>query len=152
MALRLDRFRSGHYGAPPLQREPAPTGIFPRVFPMTEGTSQKPLEDLDARLRRARAEGHPPAPDKDAGASMTGFGVAFRIGLELVAALAVGVGIGLALDHWLGTSPWLLIVFFFLGAAAGVFNVYRAAANIGLPRDSAEQRPDAHESGADGRP
>jgi len=63
---------------------------------------------------------------------MSGFGVAFRIGVELVAALVVGVGAGLLLDRWLGSTPWFLIVFFFLGAAAGVLNVYRAASRIGL--------------------
>jgi ATP synthase protein I len=63
---------------------------------------------------------------------MSGFGVAFRIGVELVAALIVGVGVGWLLDRWLGSTPWFLIVFFFLGAAAGILNVYRAASGIGL--------------------
>ncbi len=63
---------------------------------------------------------------------MSGFGVAFRIGVELVAALVIGVGTGLLLDRWLGSTPWFLIVFFFLGAAAGVLNVYRAASGIGM--------------------
>jgi ATP synthase protein I len=35
------------------------------------------------------------------------------------------VGLGFALDRWLGTWPWLFLVFFVLGAAAGVLNVYR---------------------------
>jgi ATP synthase protein I len=43
----------------------------------------------------------------------------------VVSALIVGVIIGSALDHWLGTWPWLFLVFFILGAAAGVVNVYR---------------------------
>jgi ATP synthase protein I len=29
------------------------------------------------------------------------------------------------LDRWLGTWPWLFLVFFVLGSAAGVLNVYR---------------------------
>ncbi len=58
---------------------------------------------------------------------MSGFGAALRIGAEMVAALIVGVGSGLLLDNWLETAPLFLVVFFFLGAAAGGLNVYRAA-------------------------
>jgi ATP synthase protein I len=32
---------------------------------------------------------------------------------------------GLALDRWLGTSPWLLLVFLALGFAAGMMNMLR---------------------------
>ncbi len=59
-------------------------------------------------------------------------GMALRIGVEMVSALAVGVGIGLLLDYWLETAPWFLVVFFFLGAGAGIMNVYRAASGIGM--------------------
>jgi ATP synthase protein I len=50
----------------------------------------------------------------------------------LVSGLLVGLAIGWGLDWWLGTRPWLLIVFFFLGAAAGILNVYRATKGYGL--------------------
>ena len=30
------------------------------------------------------------------------------------------------IDGWLGTKPWAMIVFFFLGSLAGILNVYRA--------------------------
>ena len=37
--------------------------------------------------------------------------------------------IGWALDRWLGNEkPWLFILFFLLGAAAGILNVVRMAA------------------------
>jgi ATP synthase protein I len=58
-------------------------------------------------------------------------GIGFRIGVDVAAALAVGLGIGYLLDAWLGTKPWLLVVFFFLGAAAGVLNVFRAVKGMG---------------------
>ncbi|MEI6158976.1 MAG: AtpZ/AtpI family protein, partial [Roseococcus sp.] len=48
-----------------------------------------------------------------------------RAGVELLSALVVGVVLGIALDRWLGTSPWLFLLFFVLGAAAGVLNIYR---------------------------
>ena len=54
-------------------------------------------------------------------------GSAFKLGTELVAAVAVGTIIGFILDNWFDTKPWLIIIFFFLGAAAGMLNVIRAA-------------------------
>ena len=54
-------------------------------------------------------------------------GGAFKLGTELVAAVAVGTIIGFILDNWFDTKPWLIIIFFFLGAAAGMLNVIRAA-------------------------
>ena len=54
-------------------------------------------------------------------------GSAFKLGTELVAAVAIGTIIGFILDSWFDTKPWLIIIFFFLGAAAGMLNVIRAA-------------------------
>ena len=54
-------------------------------------------------------------------------GSAFKLGTELVAAVVVGTIIGFILDTLFDTKPWLIIIFFFLGAAAGMLNVIRAA-------------------------
>jgi ATP synthase protein I len=54
-------------------------------------------------------------------------GNAFKLGTELVAAVAVGTIIGFILDSWFDTKPWLMIIFFFLGAAGGILNVIRTA-------------------------
>ena len=54
-------------------------------------------------------------------------GVAFKMSTELVSAVAVGTIIGFILDSWFGTKPWLIIVFFFIGSAAGILNVIKAA-------------------------
>ena len=54
-------------------------------------------------------------------------GSAFKLSTELVAAVAVGTIIGFILDSWFDTKPWLIIVFFFLGTAAGILNVIRTA-------------------------
>ena len=54
-------------------------------------------------------------------------GSAFKLGTELVAAVGVGTIIGFILDTWFDTKPWLIIIFFFLGTAAGMLNVIRTA-------------------------
>jgi ATP synthase protein I len=54
-------------------------------------------------------------------------GNALKLGTELVASVAVGTIIGFILDSWFDTKPWLIIIFFFLGAAAGMLNVIRTA-------------------------
>ena len=54
-------------------------------------------------------------------------GQAFKLSTELVAAVLVGTIIGFILDNWFDTKPWLIIIFFFLGAAAGMLNVIKAA-------------------------
>ncbi len=107
--------------------------------PMTERDKPDSRRDLDARLRRLRdREGSGKAEPGRGRASSSGLGMAMRIGVELVAALLVGVGIGWGLDHLLGTSPWLLLVFFLLGAAAGMMNIYRVmmgmSQTVGYPR------------------
>jgi ATP synthase protein I len=57
-----------------------------------------------------------------------------RIAVELMAAIAVGTVIGILLDRWLGTAPWLLLLFFVVGAAAGFVNVYRTAKELDRKR------------------
>ena len=54
-------------------------------------------------------------------------GGAFKLSTELVSAVVVGTIIGFILDSWFDTKPWLIIIFFFLGSAAGMLNVIRTA-------------------------
>ncbi|WP_207486010.1 AtpZ/AtpI family protein [Arenibaculum pallidiluteum] len=91
------------------------------------------LDDLDARLRKARERSAPPveAQARD-GVPHSAFGIAFRIGIELVAALVVGLAIGLLFDRWLETGPWGLLAGLLLGFGAGIMNVYRAVNGLGM--------------------
>ncbi len=61
-----------------------------------------------------------------------GMALAARVTTELVAGVVVGTFIGWALDNWLGTTPTLMVVFFFLGSAAGMMNVWRALTGQGM--------------------
>ena len=61
-----------------------------------------------------------------------GVALAGRVTTELVAGVVVGTFIGWALDNWLGTAPTLMVVFFFLGSAAGMMNVWRALTGRGM--------------------
>ena len=83
-------------------------------------------EDFKTRLKIAKSKIKKEVQDLDEkkGSFM---GNAFKLGTELVAAGAVGTIIGFILDSWFDTKPWLIIIFFFLGAAAGMLNVIRAA-------------------------
>jgi ATP synthase protein I len=110
---------------------------------MSEDPPPDPLARLGAEIDRARRErlrqeanGRTPPPP---GA----LGLGLRIAAELVAALCVALALGWVIDRALGTRHWFLIGFFFLGAAAGMVNVFRAAKGVG----SAGAPPP---SGADG--
>jgi len=80
-------------------------------------------KDFDRRLDQAQQR----RASKEQGNRQTAFGQAFRLSTEMVAGVLVGGFIGWTLDKWLGTSPWLLLVFFFFGIAAGILNAVRAA-------------------------
>ena len=108
-------------------------GGFREGAGMSDQRPEKELEELDARLREAR--GKPdrsgPATGAENSTPESALGLAMRVGVELVSALAIGVVIGWLLDRWLGTGPWLMVVFILLGSAAGVLNVYRMARGFG---------------------
>ena len=83
-------------------------------------------EDFKTRLKIAKSKIKKQVftEDEKKGSFM---GNAFKLGTELVAAVAVGTIIGFILDSWFDTKPWLIIIFFFLGTAAGILNVIRTA-------------------------
>ncbi|KAA5606523.1 AtpZ/AtpI family protein [Roseospira marina] len=119
------------------------------------------LDDLGARIRAAgggkpgAANGLDGPGEPDAGPGRgAGLGLGMRIGVELVATLAVGGGIGYMIDAWAGTAPLFMVVFLFLGGAAGVSNVYRVVKGldegVGLGRAiEAKKRHDAEQGQAE---
>jgi len=102
-----------------------------RASLMSEGEKPDPLARLAAEIDRARAAQPASKVDGPRGPNLQqGMGLGFRIGIEFVVAIVVATGLGWAIDRWLGTRPWGMIVMFFLGVGAGMVNVYRAVAGI----------------------
>ena len=101
---------------------------------MSESRPPDPLARLGEEIDKARAErvrSQPGAANRSA--LQQGLGLGVRIGVELVVAIVVSTGLGWAIDRWLGTRPWGMIVLFFLGVAAGMLNVYSAVTGISGP-------------------
>jgi ATP synthase protein I len=103
-------------------------------------SAERDSEGLRARLdtlsRALDAQGE---VDKAADATKTGqygaspgaagkaMGLAVRVLSEFIAAVLVGTAIGWGIDRLAGTTPAFLVVFLFMGSAAGFWNVYRIA-------------------------
>lgn len=85
------------------------------------------ISDLGNKLGKVNAQREADAhADLDAGMRGRGMAYGMRMAAELVAAVIVGSVIGWGLDWVLGSKPWLFLLFFVLGFAAGVVNVMRA--------------------------
>lgn len=94
---------------------------------MPEPRKPSGFEDFDARLaklkgtRQARKDG-PDADDQ----RPPSWGGGLQAGIEIIVGVGGGSLLGWALDRWLDTGPFLLIVGFMLGAAAGMLNAFRS--------------------------
>lgn len=105
--------------------------------PPSDGTGQgatgpagdaERLAHLERRLAEMDRDRRPATPGAD---KFHQANQAWRMVVELVAGLAIGFGIGFGLDRLLGTTPILLVIFVFLGFAAGVKTMLRTAAEMG---------------------
>jgi ATP synthase protein I len=70
-----------------------------------------------------------PDPNKRSAARETAqsIGALSTVGLSFVLAIVLGAWFGYLLDKWLGTGPWLFLLFFIFGFAGGALNAYRMA-------------------------
>jgi F0F1-type ATP synthase assembly protein I len=86
-----------------------------------------------------RGAGNRAGKVQDAGRGRAASGVSGAefagLGFQFALTILVFVFVGVWLDRHLGTSPWLLLVCVFAGAAGGFYSMYR--------RVSAAQRRDA---------
>lgn len=58
-----------------------------------------------------------------------------NLGTELVVAVLLGAWGGRALDQWLDTAPWLFILGFIFGVAAGFLNIFRLVSSKKISRN-----------------
>ncbi len=105
---------------------------------MTEPENQDRLKQLDDKIAKAKAaQDGGPASEEHYSQAQQGW----RMVTELVAGLGIGFGIGYGLDALLGTIPIMLVLFTFLGFAAGVKTMMRTAQEI-QTKQVAEQAND----------
>ena len=94
---------------------------------MTDPTDLDRLKALESRIKEVKAK----APEtnhmkKDYSQAQH----AWRMVTELVAGLLIGFVIGYGLDYAFGTMPVFLVIFIFLGFAAGVKTVIGSAQEL----------------------
>jgi ATP synthase protein I len=119
---------------------------------MSEHNTPDDLNSLGRRLDKARRDrvGTAAGDGKNDQALNSALGVGFRIGLELVVAVVAGLGVGWLIDKGLGTKPWAMMAFLFVGIAAGMLNVFRYMKGMGPatgyvappPKQTAEEDED----------
>jgi ATP synthase protein I len=86
--------------------------------------------DLEGRIAKARAAGErhgsaAPSGGEDPGIeSAMGFGL--RAGSQFVSAVVLGGGLGWAIDRWLGTKPFAMLILMVLMFIAAMANVWRS--------------------------
>lgn len=95
------------------------------------------LQDIERRIAQMQNGGMHGEQDETATSSRSALpknagAILGRVATELVAGVAVGTFMGWLFDGWLGTSPLFMVVMFFLGAAAGMLNVWRMASGRGM--------------------
>jgi len=87
----------------------------------------KDLKEISTRLEIARKKIKKNLMKKNTDTNAASLGKALKISTELVASVVVGSTLGYILDSWFDTKPLLMIIFFFVGVAAGILNVFRSA-------------------------
>jgi|TARA_B110000438_G_scaffold80327_1_gene80336 ATP synthase protein I len=86
----------------------------------------KEFENLKTRLKIAKSKIDKNSTDNNKIGSSS-LGIAMKLSTEMVAAVIVGTIIGFILDTWFDSKPWFILIFFFVGVAAGITNVFRSA-------------------------
>ena len=109
--------RGGKAGSGNRRRGPADNDLDERLDSLG-----KRLQQERTQIERAKNPGKP-SDGKE-------ISQAFRLSSEFIAAILVGAALGYAIDYWLGTAPWGMIILLMLGFCAAILNVLRAAGMV----------------------
>ena len=58
------------------------------------------------------------------------FALITYLGVSVIICIGMGILIGWLLDRWLGTTPWLILVFTVLGIIAAIKSMYTMAKRV----------------------
>lgn len=94
---------------------------------MTDPEQSERMAQLEKRIEELKAKDAPKAHQEEHYSQAQH---AWRMVIELVAGLLIGFGMGYGLDVLFGTMPIFLVLFTFLGLAAGVKVMIASAAEI----------------------
>lgn len=101
------------------------------LSPEERAAFERRVAGLDKRLGDVKSrEAAEHKASRDRSSANRGMAYGLRMASELVAAVLVGGVIGYGLDQLLGTTPWLFMIMFLIGFAAGVRNVMRGYAQV----------------------
>ncbi|MBL1242545.1 MAG: AtpZ/AtpI family protein [OCS116 cluster bacterium] len=101
---------------------------------MTEPKTDK-LKEFDEKLKLAKK----PKEVKEKSQEHKAMSNAYGYATELLAGFVIGAIMGWSLDNWLDTKPLFMIVFIFIGAGAGIFNVIKSSQRDFREQQAAEQ-------------
>lgn len=96
---------------------------------MKNSSSDSRFDKLDKQIKRAKKK----PIEQPSGASM-----ALRMGSEMAAGVMVGAAFGFFVDKSLGTMPLFLVIFLFIGSAAGVRMMMQSSARFNQQNNDEE--------------
>lgn len=103
-----------------------PTPPRGELSPEEHAAFERRAAELGAKIDGAQADKKAEiTAQEDKAMRARGMAYGLRMSSEFVAAIIVGGLIGYGLDKVFGTVPWMFLLFFVLGLAAGIVNVTR---------------------------
>ena len=94
---------------------------------MSDGNELEEIRAQQERLGLLRAKRRKKPQQNEFSKALSFF---LQISVTIIACLVVGIFLGYFLDRWLNTSPWMILVFTFLGVAAAFKSIFDFAKKV----------------------